>query len=60
MKMEKRLKAVNSPQVNKEMTFHVHVLVESFCIVFQNRFCDKASGSALFLIFHKNFRLMFL
>ena len=27
--------AVNSSQVNKERTFHVHLLMESFCIVFQ-------------------------
>ena len=26
---EKRVKAVNSPQVNKETTFYVHLLVES-------------------------------
>ena len=27
--------AVNSPQVNKGRTFHIHMLAESFCIVFQ-------------------------
>ena len=47
---EKSFKAVNSPQGNKEMTFHVHLLVDSFCIIFQNTFYDKASGSALLLI----------
>ena len=31
---EKIVMAVNSPQVNKERTFHVHLLVESFCIAF--------------------------
>ena len=49
----KSFKAVNSHQVNKERAFHVHLLMESFCIVFQNTFNDKASGLALFLIFHQ-------
>ena len=42
------LKAVNSPQVNKERTFRVHLLVKSFCIVFQQ------------CILRQNFRLSFL
>ena len=46
----KSLNAVNSPQVNKERAFHVHLLVESFCIFPRNTFYDKASGSALILI----------
>ena len=78
--------AVNSPQVYKERTFHVHGLAESLCTVFhfvspisfhmfkegnssaiagvqeayfqklqnsRNTFCDSASASASFLIFHK-------
>ena len=53
-----RLKAVNPPQANKERTFHVHLLVKSFCIVFQITFYDEASGSALFLIFHHNLLLI--
>ena len=44
---KKSVKAVNSLQVNKERTFHVHSLVKSFC---KNTLYDKASGSALFLI----------
>ena len=30
----KSFKAVNSPQVSKERTFHVHLLVKSFGIAF--------------------------
>ena len=32
---EKKCKAVDSSQFNKERTFHIHVLVGSFCIFFQ-------------------------
>ena len=42
--------AVNSPHVNKGRTFRVHLLAESFFMIFKNTFCDSASGSALFLI----------
>ena len=51
--MKRSAKAVDSPHVNKERSFHVHLSAESFCIVFQKYciFYDKASGSALFLIF---------
>ena len=28
-------RAVDAPQISKKKTFHVHLLVESFCIVFQ-------------------------
>ena len=38
-------------QVNKEKTFHVHLLLENFYIISKNTFYNKASGSALFLIF---------
>ena len=31
----KSVKAVNCPQVNKEMTFHCQLLMESFCIIFE-------------------------
>ena len=34
-KSKKSVKAVNSPQVNKERTFDVHLLVKSFYIIFQ-------------------------
>ena len=44
------VKAVNSPQVSKEGTFHVHLLMESFCIVSKNTFYRKASGLVLLLI----------
>ena len=33
--MKGSAKAVDSLQVKKERTFHVHLLVDSFCIVFQ-------------------------
>ena len=33
---KKGLKAVNSPQVKNERTFHVNLLVENFCVDFQN------------------------
>ena len=32
---KRNVKAVDSPQVNQERTFHLNLLVESFCIVFQ-------------------------
>ena len=32
--IEKSVKAVNSPQVEKEKPYHVHLLVESLCIIF--------------------------
>ena len=37
---------VNSPQANKERTFHVNMLVESLCILRKNTFynCFSASG----------------
>ena len=33
--MKRSVEAVHSPQVNKERAFHIHLSVESFCIVFQ-------------------------
>ena len=39
-------KVVSSPQANKQMTFHVNMLLESVCIVVKNTFYDGASTSA--------------
>ena len=50
---DQSVKAVNSPQLNNEKTFHVHLLVESSTSFCRNTFYNKASGSALFLIFHQ-------
>ena len=51
----KSVKVVNSPQVKKETTFRVHLLVESFCIAFRKyilRQCLRPSFVLnLFLIF---------
>ena len=53
----KIFKAVNSPQVNKERTFHVHLLLESFCIVIQKYILQQGFSLSLvlnlFLIFHQ-------
>ena len=51
-KSKKSVKAVNFPQVNKETTFHVYLLVESpkVHLLSKNRFHENASSSALFLI----------
>ena len=46
---KKSVKGISSPQVNMERTVHVHLLVESFYIIFRNSFVDIALGSALFL-----------
>jgi len=46
----KNVIVINSPQVNKERIFHVHLLMDSFVSCTKNTFHDKASGSALFLI----------
>ena len=55
---EKSVKAVNSPQVAKERTFHVHLLVESVCIDFQKFILRQSFRLSLvlnlFLIFHRN------
>ena len=46
------VKVANSSKVGKERMFHVHVLVESVCIILcTNAFYDKVSDSALFLTF---------
>ena len=54
---EKSVRAVNSPQDNKERTFFVHFLVESFCIVFQKYFLQQGFRLrfflTLFLIFYQ-------
>ena len=39
-------KAVNSTQANKEMIFHVNMLLESVCIDVQNKFYERALVSA--------------
>ena len=44
-------RAVNSPQANKERTLHVHMLLESLCILCKNAFLNCSSASGLFLIF---------
>ena len=53
--MKRSVIVVNSPQANKERTFHVNLLVESFCIVFQKyilRQCFRLSVALnFFLIF---------
>ena len=50
-------KAVNSSQANKERTFYVHVLVESFCILHKNKilqlFFSLMLVLNLLLIFHQ-------
>ena len=58
MKIEdKSRKAVNSPQVNKEITFHAPLLVESFCIVLQKYILRQGFRLrlvlSLFLIFQQ-------
>ena len=54
---DKILKTVNSPQVNKERIFHVHLLAESFCIVFQKYILRQSFRLSLvlnlFLIVHQ-------
>ena len=53
----KSIKAVNSPQVNKERAFHAHLSMASFCTVFQK--CVLRQGFRLslllnlFLILHQ-------
>ena len=52
----KGIKAVNSPQVNKDRAFNIHFVVESFCIVFQKyilRQGFRLSLLNLFLIIHQ-------
>ena len=39
--------AVNSPQVEKEKTFYIHLLVECFCIVFQKYILRQDSRISL-------------
>ena len=50
------VKAVNSPQVNKERTFRVHLLVESFCISIQKYILQQGFRLSrvlkMFLTFH--------
>ena len=41
-------KAVKSPQAGKERTFHVHMLVESLCILGKNTFYNSSSALSLF------------
>ena len=43
------MKAANSAQASKERAFHVHMLVESVCILSKNECFDTASAPALFL-----------
>ena len=43
-------KAVNSPKTDKEKTLHVHMLVETLCILRKNTFYNCSSASGLFLI----------
>ena len=38
LNQRKRFNVVNSPQVSKERTLRVHLLVERFCIIFQKYF----------------------
>ena len=51
-------KAANSPQVNKERTFHDHLLMESFCIIFQKYILRQGFRLSLvlnlFLILHQS------
>ena len=47
------VKAVNSPQANKERAFHVHMLVENVCILRENQVYNCSSASGLFLIFRQ-------
>ena len=53
----KGIKVVNSPQASWERIFHVHLLVENFCIVFQKYILRQGFGLSLalnlFLIFHQ-------
>ena len=52
---------MSSPHANKERTFHVHMLVESLCILRKNTFQNCCSTSGLFLFvlnFPSNFRLV--
>ena len=46
---KKSFKAVNSPQVNKERSFHVHLLVESFSIISQKYFLRQGFSLNLVL-----------
>ena len=48
---EKSVKAVNSPQVNKERTFHISLFRKAFASLIRSIFYNKASDSALFLIY---------
>ena len=54
---KKSTECVNSPQVNKERKLHAHLLVESFCIVFQKYILRQRFRVSvvpkLFLIFHQ-------
>ena len=43
-------KAVNSPKANKEGAFHVHMLVETLCILRNITFYNCSSAAGLFLI----------
>ena len=42
-------KDVNSPQANKERTFHVYLLAERMCILRKYQFYNCPSASGLFL-----------
>ena len=51
-------KAVNSPKASRERIFHVHMLVESLCIIVQQYILQQSFSLNLvlhvFLIFHQN------
>ena len=55
--MSKSVKAVNSPQVKKGGTFHVHLLMEGFCIVVEKYISRQGLRLGLvlnlFLIFYQ-------
>ena len=53
-------KSVNSSQVNKERTSHVHMLVKNFCIVVQKYFLRQGFRLRPVLNFPSTFRLVFL
>ena len=53
----KSVKAVTSLQIKKERTFHVHLLVECFCVAFQKYILRQgfkfSFALPLLLIFHQ-------
>ena len=55
--MKKSIKAVSSPQIEKERTFHVHLLMESFYVIFKKYVLGQGFSLSfvlnLFLIFHQ-------